>query len=73
MTNQKMVCNMTKSVLGRFWFREGQQRPYYSITEMPDLEGDKVEVEYLATSPELGVHLKKLIISRKNLITPKGG
>ena len=67
---RKMVCNMIKAVLGRFWFNgEIQQRPYYSIREIS--KGKKkgwVEVEYLASSEEHGVYLKKLIIPKSSIV-----
>ncbi len=63
----KMVCNMIKSVIGRFWIND-QQRPYYSIE---DAKPGYVKIEYLATSPELGVHLKKLVVPKSSLILPK--
>ena len=59
-----------KTILGRFWFNGAlQQRPYYSIREIS--KGKKkgwVEVEYLGTSDEYGVHLKKMIIPKSSIV-----
>jgi hypothetical protein len=59
-----------RQVVGRFWFNGAlQQRPYYSIREIT--RGKKkgwVEVEYITSSDERGLHLKKITIPKSSIV-----